>query len=106
MMNEDIKKIFDKKWAVVGFDYYRAIEIMSEIEKTCGKTISKKIQSKYELVTEFTDGTRLSWVKALESSRGFKFGKMWCDKKIDREIFDLVIMPCYFGEYEDIVWME
>ena len=37
-MNKNVKN----KWAVVGFDYVRAIEIMSEIEKTCGKTISKK----------------------------------------------------------------
>lgn len=33
--------MFDKKWAVVGFDYYRAIDIMSGIEKTCGKIVSK-----------------------------------------------------------------
>lgn len=32
------------KWAVVCFDYYRAIDIMSRIEKNCGKTISKKIK--------------------------------------------------------------
>ena len=106
-MNEDFKKMFDKKMAVVGFDYNIAIDIMSGIEKTCGKTVSKKFQSRKTLTleTDFTDGTRLIWVKGSESSRGFKFGKMWCDKNIDREIFDLVIMPSYFGEYEDIVWM-
>lgn len=75
------------KWEVVGFDYDRAIDIISVIEKTCGKAVSKKIQNRFELVTEFTDGTRLIWVKASESSRGLKFGKMWCDEKIDREIF-------------------
>lgn len=93
------------KWAVVCFDYYRAIDIMSGIEKNCGKTISKKNQSRFELVTIFTDGTKLSWVKASESSRGFRFGKMWCDERIDRRIFDDVIMPCYLGKYEDIIWI-
>ena len=75
--------------------------------KDFSKTVSKKFQSRKTLTleTDFTDGTRLIWVKGSESSRGFKFGKMWCDKNIDREIFDLVIMPSYFGEYEDIVWM-
>lgn len=60
-MNEDIKKMFNNRWAVVGFDYYAAIDIMSEIEKTCGKTVSKRIKSSNvpTLVTEFTDGTKL-----------------------------------------------
>lgn len=100
-MNKNVKN----KWAVVGFDYYRAIDIMSGIEKTCGKTVFKKFQSKYELKTEFTDGTKLIWVKASEFSRGFKFGKMWCDERINREIFDYVIMPSYFGKYEDIIFL-
>lgn len=100
-MNKNVKN----KWAVVGFDYYRAIDIMSEIEKTCGKTVSKKFQNKYELKTEFTDGTKLIWVKASESSRGFKFGKMWCDEKIDKNIFSSVIMPCYTGKHKDIIWV-
>lgn len=95
------------KWAIVGFNYDIAIDIMSTIEKTCGKTVSKRFQSRntLTLVTEFTDGTRLTWVKASESSRGFKLGKMWCDKNINREIFDLVIMPCYIGKYEDIIFL-
>lgn len=104
-MNEDVKKYFENKWAVVGFTRNRAIYIMLEIEKTCGKIISKKFQNEYEVRTEFTDGTTLKWVRAAESSRGFKFEKMWCDEKIDKEIFNTVIMPCYTGEYEDIIWV-
>lgn len=104
-MNEDLKKMFDKKWAVVGFDYYRAIDIMSGIEKTCGKTVSKKIKSEHELVTEFTDGTKLRWMKASEASIGFRFGKIWCDERINKDIFDLLIVPSYSGKYEDIIWM-
>lgn len=104
-MNEDLKKMFDKKWAVVGFDCYRAIDIMSGIEETCGKTVSKKFHSKYELRTEFTDGTKLIWVEASKSFRGFRFGKMWCDERIDKKFFNTVIMPCYTGEYEDIIFL-
>lgn len=74
-MNEDFKKMFDKRWAVVGFDYYRAIDIMSGIEKTCGKTVSKKFHSKYELRTEFTDGTKLIWVKHQNRSEDLDSGK-------------------------------
>ena len=50
-MNEDFKKMFDKKWAVVGFDYNIAIDIMSGIEKTCGKTVSKKISKQKDINT-------------------------------------------------------
>ncbi len=103
MMNKNIAN----KWAVVGFDYNIAIDIMSGIEKTCGKTVSKKFQSKnaLTLTTEFTDGTKLFWVRASESSIGFRFGKMWCDERINKEFFNTVIMSCYTGKYEDIVWM-
>lgn len=96
--------MLDKRWAVVT-DYNKAISIISGIEKTCGKTVSKKIQSKHELKTEFTDGTKLIWVETSESSKGFRFGKMWCDERIDKEIFDLLIATSYFGKYENIIWV-
>lgn len=32
------------KWEVVGFDYDRAIDIISVIEKTCRKAVSKKFR--------------------------------------------------------------
>ncbi len=106
-MNKDIKKMFDKKWAVVGFDYYRAIDIMSEIEKVCSKTVSKRIKSSNvpTLTTEFRDGTKLFWLRASEQAIGFRFGKMWCDERINKEFFNTVIMSCYTGKYEDIIWM-
>lgn len=76
-MNEDFKKMFDKKWAVVGFDYNIAIDIMSGIEKTCGKTVSKKFQSRKTLTleTDFTDGTRLIWVKGRNLPEGLNLEK-------------------------------
>lgn len=104
-MDEGFEKIFEKKWAIVGFNRCRAIYIMLGIEKTCGKTVYKKFNNKHELRTEFTDGTTLKWVSALESSRGFKFGRMWCDEKIDKNIFSSVIMPCYTGKHKDIIWV-
>ena len=44
-MNEDFKKMFDKKWAVVGFDYNIAIDIMSGIEKLAGKRFLKNFKA-------------------------------------------------------------
>lgn len=42
---------------------------------------------------------------ASESSKGFRFEKMWCDERIDKETFDLLIAPSYFGKYENIIWV-
>ena len=69
------------------------------------KLFLKKSKAKHELKTEFTDGTKLIWVDASESSKGFRFEKMWCDERIDKETFDLLIAPSYFGKYENIIWV-
>lgn len=100
-----MKTWLEKRWAVVGFGYEKACQIISEIEQTCGKEISKQAYSRYEIRTYFSDGTQLMWVRASESSRGYKFGKMWCDKDINKRVLDCVILPCYFGKREDIIWL-
>ena len=102
MVNEFAKK----RWAVVGFDYNTAQAIISAIEwSAIDKDILRRTQSKNTLLTEFTDGTLLRWVKVSDNIRGYKFGKMWCDKNIDKDIFECVIMPIYFGKKEDINWI-
>lgn len=101
MVNE-----FEKhRWAVVGFDYDTAKQIMADIEKSSDKEVLRRTQTKHEIRTEFTDGTLLRWVKASDSSRGQRIGKMWCDKNINEDIFRCVIMPMYFGKREDIIWV-
>ena len=101
MVNEFAKK----RWAVVGFNYNTAKQIIESIEESSGKEILRRMRTKHEIRTEFTDGTLLRWVRASDSSRGQKFGKMWCDKNIDEDIFECVIMPIYFGKREDINWI-
>lgn len=101
MVNEIVKN----RWAVVGFDYDTARQLISNIEISSGKEILRRKQTKYELCTYFADGTTLKWVQAAESSRGHKCGKMWCDKNINKDIFACVIMPMYFGKREEIVWL-
>lgn len=93
------------RWAVVGFDYDRAVQLMANIEESSGKEISRKIQSKNELRTEFTDGTLLRWFKASDSARGQRIGKMWCDKNINEDILRCMILPMYSGKREDIIWL-
>lgn len=101
MVNEFAKK----RWAVVGFDHDTAIQLISSIEESSGKEILRRIQSKNELLTEFTDGTLLRWVRVSKSARGQRMGKMWCDKNINEDIFRCIIIPMYLGKREDIIWV-
>lgn len=100
-----VNEILKKRWAVVGFDYDTAKQLISEIEMSSGKEILKRKQTKYELCTYFVDGTTLKWVQAAESSRMNRIGKMWCDKNINEEILICEIMPIYHGKREDIIWV-
>lgn len=95
----------NKKWVLVGFPHEIAREVMDDIESSCGKTVSRRIRSKYELRTEFTDGTILRHMRASDSIRGYKFDKMWCDKTIDEEYLHRVIIPMYSGKLADIIWL-
>lgn len=101
MVNEFVKN----RWAIVGFDYDTAKQIITDIEESSDKEVLRRIQTKHEIRTEFTDGTLLIWVNASFTSKGQKFGKMWCDKNINKDIFRCMIMPMYFGKREDIIWI-
>ena len=97
--------MWDKKWAVVGFTVDRAREIIHHIETTCGKEVFRKYIGSDSIKTIFADGTILNWIPAKSSCRGFRFSKMWCDKTLDNEIIDWMVLPMYFGDYSDIIWI-
>lgn len=97
--------VMDKKWAIVGFDRATAERLMASIEVQSGKQVLRRRCSKYDLSTEFTDGTILRWLEASDSSRGYKVGRMWCDKNIDSNTFRAVVLPLYYGKKDDIIWL-
>ena len=101
----DLTSIAKRRWAVVGFDYETAKQIIADIEVASGKEVLRRRHSNGILCTEFTDGTLLRWVKASDSSKGQKCGKMWCDKNIDKNVFRCIILPMYLGKKEDIIWI-
>lgn len=100
-----VKEFAKYRWAVVGFDYATAEQIMAGIEQSSGKEVLRRIRTEHEMRTEFTDGTLLRWVNAAHSSRGQKIGKMWCDKNINKDVLKCMIFPMYFGKREDIIWL-
>ena len=93
------------RWAVVGFDYNTAKQIMADIEESSGKEIFRKVRTKNQMLTEFTDGTLLRWIKVPDSSRGQRFGKLWCDMALSEDVLTYMVLPRYFGKIEDIVWL-
>lgn len=78
---------------------------MTSIETQSGKRVLRRRRSKYDVFTEFTDGTTIKWLNASESSRAYRVGKMWCDKNINTEILRSVIFPLYRGKRDDIIWL-
>lgn len=91
--------IAKKVWGVAGFGQDQAQEIINNIEKN----YSSAIERKWPLETEFVDGVIL---RALTpNGPGFRCGKLFCNRKIAQEEFDLIVAPCYFGEEKDIVWL-
>lgn len=104
-MGEKLKQWASNHWAVVGFTHERAIEIIEEIAASCGKEINRKILTKKEIIIIFADGTTLEHIEASELSIGRRIGKMWCDKDINKDILHHVIMPMFFGKWDDIIWL-
>lgn len=105
MVDDFTRYVYGNSWAVVGFNYNTARQIIAEIEESSGKEVSRRIQTKHVIRTEFTDGTLLRWVNASFSSKGQRIGKMWCDKNINEDVLRCMIMPMYCGKREDIIWV-
>ena len=104
---EEPKEVrFDNSWAVCGFDFSTALQIIEGIEKESGKEVFRRRGGRaLGIEVTFKDGAILRWVPASDRSRAQKFGKMWCDKNIDEDIFHDVILRCYYGKCEDIIWV-
>ncbi len=78
---------------------------MASIKSSCVKEVSKRIGDKNKTITKFSDGTVLTWVQVPGTLCGEGFGKMWCDKDIDNNVWNRIVRYCYFGKLEDIVWI-
>ena len=93
-------------WAVVGFTRHRAWQVMQNIEIQHDKYIARVLYGKNALQIVFEDGTILMWVPENDRQRGHRFSKMWCDKNINKDILNEVILPRYRGKWEDIIWLD
>ncbi len=98
--------IAEKSWSIVTNDRGKAESIINTILVMCDPgTIERKIVSKDQIVVLLSDGTQIRWYKAfLNSIRGMKCGRLWCDKYIDMDLLEYIGI-CYFGADRDIIWI-
>ena len=101
-----MQETFNNSWAVVGFDYQSAKELMGNIIYSTDKQIMKTVINTNTILCVFSDGTTLRWIPANTNSRGYRFGKMWCDSNIAQDLLDTVILPMYTGHLKDITWID
>nr|DAH36695.1 MAG TPA: hypothetical protein [Caudoviricetes sp.] len=78
---------------------------MRNIEQEAGKVVISRVRTRNSLHTLFDDGTILEWIPATTTCRGYKFGRMWCNSKLDETTLKAVVYPLYFGSQDDIVWL-
>ena len=78
---------------------------MNDIEATSGKIVKQRVRGKREMYTFFTDGTFVKWIDLNNYPRAQRFGKIWCNIHIDKDVFEQIIMPVYRGKIEDIIWL-
>lgn len=98
--------IAGKDCSIVTNSKEKAESIINTILAICDPVIiERKIICKDSITILFSDGTRIRWYKALLNSlRGMKCSRLWCDKDVDTALLDY-INTCYFGEYENIIWI-
>lgn len=98
--------IGEKDWSIVTDSKEKAETIINTILVMCDPgTVEKRTISKNSMAVLFSDGTRLRWYKPLVNSiRGMKCSKLWCDKYIKKDVFEW-LETCYVGNAEDIIWI-
>ncbi len=98
--------IAEKSWAIITSNRQKAESIINTILVMCDPgTVEKTMLSKNDIVVLLSDGTKITWYKAfLNSIRGVKCSRLWCDKNIDKNLRDYINV-CYFGDEENIIWI-
>ena len=93
------------RWAVVTDNHSKAMAVMQHIENSYKHPVSVKNQSIKDISIVFCDGVVVRWARPTDNFHGFRIGKMWCDRTIDLDFLDKVIMPMYMGREDDIEWI-
>lgn len=102
----NVNEACGRLWSVVTSDYDKALTIMSSIANERGIPVRYRHVGRLRTDIVFEDDVWLRWIRPSDNARGYRHGKLWCDINVKKEILDCVILPKYFGKYEDIVWFQ
>ena len=96
-------------WAIITKNKRKAINIIDSIkeeQKLQGNNWTKETYDGCRTTVYFENGFCLRVLLPIENFRGFRFHRLWCDKDVDKDYLECVILPmaCYM-KYEDIVWI-
>ena len=98
-----------QRWAIFTTDKQKANRIIAQVleeQDIKGTKVIKAYQNKKRAEIHFEDGNYLIWIGHTDNFKGFRFHRLWCDKDIDQDYFEYVIMPMvHYIKYEDIVWI-
>lgn len=71
-----------------------AIDIINDYEKA-GVTVTKQTRTKFDLYVDFSDGTKVEWIKPNLNLRGHKVTDGYIDiSTCSREAITNIILPC------------
>lgn len=96
-------------WAIFTTNKQKANRTITQVleeQVAKGTKVIKAYQNKEGAEIYFKDGNRLIWIGYTDNFRGFRFHRLWCDKDINQDYFEYVVMPMtYYMKYEDIIWI-
>lgn len=72
-------------WAIIGFYGNKARSIAKDIEERCGKNMVFAYYCRREIYIKLQDETIIRWFCNGGKARGYRYSKLVCDSKIDRE---------------------
>ena len=91
--------------AIVTSERDKALCYMQHIRELHSQDVLQEIVGKLQARLVFKNGSVIRWIRPVESSRGYRYSKLWCDKDIPHDMLCEVILPCYRGKREDIIWI-
>lgn len=94
-----------RKCAILTSDEKKAYKLMRKIESEHNSDVVAFSYSPNVGYIAFEDGFYVRWLRPVESVRGYKFGTLYMDEQLDKDILRTTFGSSYFGEYKDIVWV-
>ena len=81
------------------------INSIKQEQKSQGNNWAEEKYNGYGITVYFENGIYLKAFPPQENLKGFRFHRLWCDKDINRDYLERIILPMACMKYEDIIWI-